>query len=486
MNMNATMSPRSTWFAMPLLLIIGITFTPHFATAKKLNATAQKLNVLLIAIDDLRPELATYKTDGILTPNIDRLAAKGLQFNSAYCQYPVCNASRSSFLTGWRPDKLDIFGNKIALRNKWPDIVTLPQLFRNNGYFTAGLGKLLHAGTDERGEITFFRDDASFDYFYKAKGQEPKIGRQGEGRKLGDGTVNWARWLAAEGGDLAQADGLIAANAVRVLEENHDKPFFIGVGFHKPHDPFIAPKEYFDRYPLEKISLTNDPNDRTSLLKYALPDTYNFATFKDQDRREFKRAYHACTTFVDTQVGKLLDTMDRLDLWDDTIVILMGDHGYHLGEHGWWNKVTVFDIGARVPLVMWVPESGGMGAQSETVVELLDLYPSLIDICNLKPAHELQGQSLSPVLQDANVNLNKPAFTQVVRSPVGMGYSVRFGDWRLTQWGLDGSGGTELYNVKKDREGFYNHASDPKQAATRERLHNLLREGYPQLNNRSQ
>jgi iduronate 2-sulfatase len=458
---------------MSFCLMFGIAVAPAYA--------AKPMNVLFITIDDLRPELGSYETDGIITPHIDRLAAKGLQFNAAYCQYPVCNSSRSSFLTGLRPDEHGIFANKVALRNKWPDLVTLPQLFRHNGYFSAGLGKLFHMGTDEEGNQTLFRDDASFDHFFKAKGQEPKIGSQGEGRKLGDGTVRWARWLAAEGGDTAQADGMLAAEAVRLLEENHDKPFFIGVGFHKPHDPFIAPKEYFDLYPLDEIELANDPSDRTPLVEHALLDAYNFETFTDKDRREFKRAYHACTTFVDAQVGKLLAAMDRLKLWDNTIVVLLGDHGYHLGEHGWWNKVTVFDIGARVPLVMWVPKSAGMGAETEAVVELLDVYPSLVELCHLQPPHQLQGKSLSPIVDDPSVSWKNPAFTQVTRSSVGMGYSVRYGDWRLTQWGPNGSGGMELYNVTQDKEGYYNHANDPKYAATVDRLYGFLKKGYPYI-----
>ena len=460
------------------LLIACLAWTPLIAAEQE---SASPKNVLFITIDDLRPELASYKADGTHTPHIDRLAAKGLQFNAAYCQYPVCNPSRSSFLTGLRPDNLDIFSNRIALRKKWPDHVTLPQLFRNSGYFTAGLGKLFHMGTDAEGKQTLFRDDASFDYFFKAKGQEPKIGFEGEGRKLGDGTVKWAQWRAAEGGDAAQADGMLAAEAVRLLEENRDKPFFIGVGFHKPHDPFVAPKEFFDLYPLDEVELAVDPGDRTPLLKHALPDAYNFETFADKDRREFKRAYHACTTFVDAQVGKLLAAMDRLKLWDNTIVVLLGDHGYHLGEHGWWNKVTVFDIGARVPLVIWVPESKAMSSETEAVVELLDIYPSLVDLCRLQPPHTLPGESLRPIVEDPCVTWEKPAFTQVVRSPVGMGYSVRYGVWRLTQWGQDGSGGLELYNVTKDKEGYYNRANDPEHAAILDQLFGVLKKGYPYI-----
>ena len=272
---------------------------------------------------------------------------------------------------------------------------------------------------------------------------------------------------------------MLAAEAVRLLDENRDKPFFIGVGFHKPHDPFIAPKEYFDRYPLDDVSLAKAPNDRTPLLRHALPDAYNFETFTDKDRREFKRAYHACTTFVDAQVGKVLEAVDRLKLWDNTIVVLLGDHGYHLGEHGWWNKVTVFDIGARVPLVMWVPQTEGMSDETEAVVELLDLYPTLVDLCGLAPPHKLQGESLRSIVESPSVSWQKPAFTQVVRGRVGMGYSVRFGDWRLTEWGPHGSDGRELYNVVKDKAGYYNYANDPAYVAILDRLVTFLRKAYP-------
>lgn len=438
-------------------------------------------NVLFIVIDDLRTELATYQTDGIHTPNIARLASKGLQFNAAYCQYPVCNPSRSSFLTGLRPDQLGILSNRIPLRHRRPDIVTLPQLFRNNGYFVAGLGKLFHQGTDENGKPTLFRDDASFEHYYKGKGREPTIGSQGEGRKLGDGTVRWARWRAAEGGDLAQADGLIAAEAVRLIEQPRDKPFFLAVGFHKPHDPFVAPKEYFDRYPLDTIQLARDPEDRSTPSPHALPKAYNFHTFTDRDRREFKRAYHACTTFIDTQVGKLLAALDAKQLWDNTIVVFLSDHGYHLGEHGWWNKVTVFDIGARVPLVFWVPNAMGMGQQTKAIVELIDLYPSLVDLCGLRAPHSLTGHSLRPILEDPNTTWQQPAFTQVVRGGTGMGFSVRYGNWRFTQWGTDGAGGQELYQIPDDRNGYFNRVEAPEHATAVRQLHSLLQKGYPQI-----
>ena len=478
-------SPRQWSLSTALLsrLIIALIITttvcqPAYAE----TADQPQMNVLFIAIDDLRPELASYKADGIQTPNIDRLAARGMQFNAAYCQYPVCNPSRSSFLTGLRPSELEILSNRIALRKKWPDIVTLPQLFRQNGYFTAGLGKLFHTGTDENGNETLFRDDLSFEHFYKAKGQEPAIGRKGEGRRLGDGSIKWATWRAAEGGDEAQADGMLAAEAVRLLTTKRSKPFFLAVGFHKPHDPFIAPREYFDLYPLEEVTLNPDPSDRSEMLRYALPDSYDrFRSFTERDCREFKRAYHSCTSFVDAQVGKLLKELDRHDLWENTIVVLLGDHGYHLGEHGWWNKVTVFDIGARVPLVMWVPNREGMGHNTEAVVELLDLYPTLVELIGLEAAHELRGISLSPLLDNPKTRWERPAYTQVLRGKLGQGYSVRSGDWRFTQWGADGSGGLELYNAIDDKDGFYNRVRDPRHSATVDQLFGILQRGFPNI-----
>lgn len=444
-------------------------------------SSAKQLNVLFIAIDDLRPELGCYGNDEVKTPHIDRLAAKGVKFNRAYCQYPVCNPSRASFMTGLRPDELEILSNKIALREKYPDMVTMPQMFRNNGYFTAGLGKLLHMGIDENGKHTHFRDDLSYDHQFKALGNSPKIGREGEGRKLGDGTIPWAHWLAAEGGDAAQPDGMLADEAVKVLEANHDKPFFIGVGFHKPHDPFIAPKEYFTDYPLDEIKLAIEPDDRSEIVRYALSNKDFFNHFEEQDQREFKRAYHACTTFVDAQVGKVFDAMDRLDLWDNTIVILLGDHGYHLGEHGWWNKVTVYELGANAPLMMWFPGAKSMGRETDSVVEFLDIYPTLSDVCGLKAPHKLSGKSLRPVLANPSEPWEEVAYTQVTRGKKMMGYSVVDQRWRFVQWGEDGEGGYELYDLSKDHKNYYNLAENPEYKKIRKKMEKLLGDGFQNL-----
>ena len=442
----------------------------------------ERLNVLLIVIDDLRPELHHYGVDAVRSPNIDSLAERGVRFNNAYCQYPVCNPSRSSFLTGKRPDELGIYSNKDPLRQVHPDLVTLPQAFRQAGYRTVGLGKLFHQGLDEKGQKTLFRDDISFDHSYRALGRSPAIGNKGEGRFAGDGSIRWCRWLAAEGGDTAQPDGMLAEEAVRALEVPRDQPFFIGVGFHKPHDPFVAPKEYFEHYRLDEVLLPRAPQGRTPLTQYALPKSYDFSIFTDRDRREIKRAYHACVSFVDSQVGKLMRCLDRQELWDDTIVIVMGDHGYHLGEHGWWNKVTIFELGARTPLIAWVPGADAMGTDSSHVVELLDLYPTLVDYCGIDPPHRLTGQSLRPILDATEIGeFSKPAFTQVTRGGVGMGYSVRTDRYRLIRWGLDGEGGTELYEHPDDPNEYHNLAGNPANAALVQRLTDLLKTGFASL-----
>ncbi len=441
----------------------------------------EPLNVLLIIIDDLRPQLACYCRDAMSTPHIDRLAAKGVKFNHAYCQYPVCNPSRSSFLTGLRPGELGILTNEISLRKKWPNKVTLPQLFRNHGYYTAGLGKILHQGLDDEGNQTLFRDTVSFEHSYRALGNSPPIGNTGNGRQVGEGNISWCRWLAAEGGDEAQPDGMIAAEAERLLKEKSGEPFFISVGFHKPHDPFIAPKKYFEHYPDSAVQLVDEPADRTPLLKYAIPKGYDFSNFTEQDCREIKRAYQACTSFSDAQVGKLFAVLDEYSLWENTMVILMGDHGYHLGEHDWWNKVTVFELGARSPLMMWVPGCDSMGQETDSVVEFIDLYPTIIDYAGLQSPHQLSGKSLRPVLEDPSATWTEPAFTQVTRPKVGMGYSVCQGPWRFTQWGRDGEGGLELYNHVDDESGYYNLAGKPQFASVQEKLQELLVQGFPTL-----
>jgi uncharacterized sulfatase len=428
-------------------------------------------NVLLIIADDLRTELGCYGVQAIKTPNIDTLAARGRRFERAYCQYSVCNPSRVSMLTGLRPDATRVLNNTTYFRTTLPDVITLPQLFRKNGYFTASLGKIFHRGQtmrDQRGDMD---DPASWDVsrYYKST----PVGEKGEGRNLTGGKLEWCRWLAADGTDEDQPDGQIARDAIQLLEEHQHKPFFLAVGFHKPHDPFIAPKKYFDLYPVEKIALPQPVEGQSP----ASPLSFGgfkpaFDQFTDRERREFKRAYYAGASFTDAQVGRVLEALDRLHLAESTLVIFLGDHGYHLGERGWWSKSTLYEFAARAPLIIAGPGVQAAGKSSPRTVEFVDLYPTLADVCSIEPPHPLAGQSLRPLLDDPQAAWEKPARTQVQHGKIA-GRSVRTERWRYTEWD-DGKQGAELYDHASDEAEDHNLAADPAHAETIRKLREML------------
>ena len=431
---------------------------------------SQRPNVLLIIADDLRPDLGCYGVDAVRSPNIDRLAARGVRFDRAYCQYPVCNPSRVSFLTGLRPDATRVLGNDVPFRTTLPDVVTLPQHFKNNGYVTIGLGKVFHRGGDVE-DVQGDRDDkpswtAARYYTTTARG------KRGEGRNLTGGRVPWCHWLAADGDDEDQPDGQIARDAVGMLEKHRDEPFFLTVGFHKPHDPFVAPKKYFDLYPLDHIKLNVDPPGQSPAPAPAITGRWvdDFAKFTDSERREFIRAYRAGTSFMDAQVGKVLDALERLQLGDRTVVIFLGDHGYHLGERGWWNKNTLFEHSARAPLIIAAP--GVKPGTFPRPVEFVDLFPTLLELCRLPLAGEMHGQTLAPVLLDRETAWDKPARTQVQRGKLA-GRSVRTARFRYTEWD-GGRAGVELYDHENDPGEQKNLAADPAHAATIAKLKPLL------------
>ncbi len=424
-------------------------------------AAAPRMNVLFIVADDLRTSLGCYGDTQVKSPNIDRIAAKGVRFERAYCQYPVCNASRSSFLTGLRPDHTGIFSNESVLRLEKPDLVTLPQLYKQNGYFTASIGKITHAGVDAAGKPMLFNDPKAYTEF--SNGVITKLGKTGEGRNLTGGKLAWCQWLSANGTDEDQPDGQNAATAIKLIEDHKVAPFFIGMGFHKPHDPFFAPKKYFDLYPLEGIQLAKEPADRSAELPLAIPNENAFKSFTDQERKEFRRAYFAGISFTDAQIGKLLDTLDRLKLWDNTIVVMMGDHGYHLGEHGWWNKVTIFELCARTPLIVWAPGMKGMGKDAKGIVEFVDIYPTLTDLCGLTPPEPQDGKSFRKLLDDPALPGKTAAFTQVTRGK-NMGRSIRTDRWRYTEW-AEGQLGIELYDHSNDPLEYHNLATHPEHKA---------------------
>lgn len=421
-----------------------------------------KPNVLLIVVDDLRDTLGCYSNTMVKTPNIDRLADRGVRFERAYVQYPVCNASRSSFLTGLRPDQTGVTDNNTILRDKLPDVVTWPQLLKENGWHTAAYGKIYHlgGGRDAKARARFV--DLPRSWHSAMDFQATLAGREKfEGRNVTDGALKWCSWASAKGNDEDQPDGQIAREVIAKIESPGDTPWMIGAGFMKPHDPFIAPKKYFDLYPPGSITLYHDPKDITPAPPLAVGfGAYGqaFGKFTETERMEVHRAYLACTSFMDAQVGRVLDELDRRKLWDNTMVIFIGDHGYHLGEREWWNKNTLFDRSCRTPLIIAAP--GIKPGVAKGLVEFVDLLPTVADFCGVKLPSGLAGQTLRPLLEDPSRPGKSAVFTIVTRGPKNRGDSIRTDRWRYTEWS-DGS--RELYDHSTDPEETGNLVAAPSQ-----------------------
>ncbi|GAB6167057.1 sulfatase [Thermostilla marina] len=433
------------------LAVLSVIFTGVAAITPTFAAeSTERPNVVLVIVDDLRPELGCYGCDHIHSPNIDRLAERGMRFDRAYVQMTFCNPSRTSFLTGMRPNRTRVYSNNVYYRQMLPEIETLPQLFRRAGYFTAGCGKIFH-GHDP--------DDDAATWDLTAGLKTTPEGRCKIKRNLTDGRVRWCWWGMAEGDDEDQPDGQIARFGTEFLANRpKDKPFFLALGFHKPHDPFVAPKKYFDLYPPESIRIHRDPDDMSPTLDAALGGwKREFAKFTDREKREFLRAYYACTSFTDAQWGKVAAELDRQDLWNDTIVVFIADHGYHLGERGWWNKNTLFEYSARTPLLVWKPGMKAAGKPCASIVEFVDIFPTLQELCGLPETdHRLDGKSFAALLDDPTLPGKEAAFSQ---NPYP-GYSVRTDRWRLVLWN-DGAAGVELYDHRQDPGEWHNLADDP-------------------------
>jgi iduronate 2-sulfatase len=451
-----------------LVLLAGLQNLPSAA------AQERKPNVLFIVSDDLCNRLGCYGDPMVQSPNIDRLAKKGVRFDRAYCQYPLCNPSRASFLTGLRPDHTGVLENATHFRKKVPDAVTLPQTFQKAGYFVARVGKLYHYGVPGQIGTDGLDDKPSWQKVVNPRGRdkddEPKIFSLVPGQF--GGVVSW---LAADGTDAEQTDGIGAGEAIKLLEQNKHRPFFLAVGFYRPHTPYVAPKKYFEMYPTSKIEPAKVPDnhrDGVPALAFASAKKEQ-AGMTDAQRREAQQAYHAATTFMDARVGELLDALDRLKLADKTIVVFFSDHGYHLGEHGLWQKMSLFEESARVPLVIHDPRARGNGRACGRTVELIDLHPTLASLCGLPAPAGLDGKSLQPLVADPQAEWSKPAMTQVNRAKNGMGRSIRTERWRYTEWD-GGKEGAQLYDHDKDPKETVNLAKDPKHAETVQQLQRQL------------
>jgi len=407
-------------------------------------------NVLLIMADDLRDFGGAFTKQVVKTPHLDRLRARGTTFERAYVQYPVCNPSRCSMMTGLRAQQTGIVSNSIPLREKLPDVITLPQLFKEAGWQSHAFGKLYHFGGGKDARQRWMDEGRSW---HTAQSFETtQAGRTIlEGRDVTEGALKWCQWGAAKGTDGDQPDGQIAAATVAMMEKLGDTPWFIGCGFMKPHDPFIAPKQYFDLYPPDSLKLWSDPADMSPVRKDSVGfGDYGtaFAKFTEREWRELFRAYLAATSFMDAQLGRVLDALDKNQLWDKTIVVFVSDHGYHTGERNWWNKNTLFERSCRSPLIIAVPGMKG-GQTTRSLTEFVDVYPTIADFCGLEMPHPAAGSSLRPVLADPAMSVKDAAFTLVTRSSKLHGQSIRTARWRFTWWS---DGQTELYDHDADPE----------------------------------
>ncbi len=455
-----------------LLLLFTVAFTA--ALRAEDAAPAKRLNVLFIAVDDLRPELGCYGNPIIKSPNIDRLAKQGLLMNRAYCQQAVCSPSRSSLLTGTRPDTTKVWDLKTHFRKALHDVVTLPQCFKNAGYFTQGMGKIYHHGLDDPASWSVPSTNPKVPAMRELQTEDPDA-TKAEKRGPAVGNVDVP--------DDALHDGELAGMAVTALREMKSKaqPFFLGVGFIRPHLPFISPKKYWDLYDRAKIPLAPNPfppkgappfainHGAAELRSYAgtpageVPEAY---------ARELKHGYYAAVSYVDAQVGRVLDELEKLGLREHTIVVLWGDHGWKLGEHAAWAKHSNVENDTRVPLVISVPGMKSAGKQSDALVELVDVYPTLAEIAGLPlPAH-LEGLSFKPLLYDPQQSWKSAAFSQYPRGKGKggrMGYSMRTERYRFTQW-VDAKDhakvqAVELYDEQTDPQENTNIADAPENAA---------------------
>lgn len=439
-------------------------------------------NVLFITVDDMNNDLGCYGHPLVKSPHIDRLAARGTRFDRAYCQFPLCSPSRTSFMTGLRPDTTTVFDLQKHFRKVLPNVVTLPQLFRKNGYFVARVGKIYHYGNPGQIGTPGLDDPESWEVAINPRGrdkdEEPQLINHTPRRGLGSSLS----FLQSDGEDVEHTDGMVATETIKLIESHREKPFFIAAGFYRPHCPYISPKKYFVPYPIEKIQVPQGPFAYSKdLPQPSLASTNPWPAFgvSDQQAREAKQAYYAAISFADAQVGRLLDALDKYNLTENTIVVFLSDHGYHLGEHGLWMKQSLFENSARVPLVISAPRQKRPGKGSTRPVELVDVYPTLADLAGLTPPENLAGASLRPLLDDPQAKWERSAFTQVQRNGFP-GRSIRTERWRYIEWD-EGRKGAQLYDMEQDPGELNNLVADPQRAEAVAHLKSLLSQNHPVL-----
>jgi len=482
-------------FLMRLLLMGSLLLIGQFSVH-----AAERLNVLFIMADDFRPEAACYGGPAH-TPHLDGLASRGVLFERAYCQQALCNPSRSSMLTGLRPDTLRQWNNGTHFRARNGDVATLPLWFKEHGYVTRDVGKIFHNWhTDVKGDP---RSWSAPEFLHYANHGDDKPLVTGDvppnlvpplGRNYG----NVPRCECRDCPDDAYYDGRVATEAIRVLGEIKDQPFFLAVGFWKPHAPFNAPKKYWDMYQRDKLPKLN-PSRPDGAPEAAFHDGReirgappNQLTFNSEQAAEIRHGYFANISYMDAQLGRVLAALEQLGLRDRTVVTFVGDHGYHLGEHSLWAKTSNFELDARVPMIVAPPKSSQTGKKTKSLVELLDLFPTLVDLCGLPKPDDLEGVTLRPILENPSAQVKPAAFTQHPRpayydrepdkQPKLMGCSVRTAAGRYTEW-RDWTTGevtaAEFYDHARDAEELKNLAEQTTEPAEVAEARKLLRGQFP-------
>jgi len=507
------------------LVLLMILFQRGPVSAAQTNTEKSTgYNVLFIAIDDMRPELGCYGADHMVTPNIDRLANRGTLFNRAYCQQAVCNPSRASLMTGLRPDSTKVHDLRRHFRLGVPDAVTVAQHFKNHGYHSQAVSKIYHRGLDDRlswsvpqkrpaaptyisekilRQMAKTRKELESQGIRTTRTSGKKDPATGNTLQLGSRKgprVHGPSWEAPEVADNVLCDGKTADRIVELLRqfEREDTPFFLGCGFLKPHLPFVAPKRYFDLYPVEGVKLPDNRFNPKNVPELALHRSLEFRVYSDIPDKgsipepllcDSLRAYRACISYVDAQVGRIMAELDRLGLHENTVVVLWGDHGWHLGEQDLWGKMTNFEIATRVPMIISAPGQQHAGANTDALVEFVDIYPTLCELCGLPVAENLEGTSLVPVMNDPDRKWKAAAFSQYPRPghyPAEehirqMGYSMRTDRHRYTEWRNHKTGellARELYDYQTDPQGNKNIAGEPGSGELVKRLSSQLAKGW--------
>lgn len=490
-NQSTVTAPRgsrflNTEFKTLMRFLIGL-----LALAFAQTATAdEKLppNVLFLVTDDCNCDLSCYGHSLVRTPSLDRLAKRGVRFTHAYAQYPVCNPSRSSFLTSLYPDQTGVLNNAGNFRKQHPNVVTMPQMFRNHGYTAIRIGKLYHYAVPNQIGTDGEDDLASWDIRINPRGIDREVHEQIHSirpdapieSRFG-GTLSW---LKVDQESEEHTDGVAATEAIRIMKELHPertkRPFFLAVGFYRPHTPYVAPARLFDLYPLDQIIPELEiPTDRDDIPLAALHDRPGQRELTVAQRKDIIQAYYASVSLMDEQLGRVTQALTDLNLSDNTIVVFISDHGYHLGAHGLWQKSDLFEGSCRVPMIVSAPGVSQNGRTATGPVELLDLYPTLAELAGVTPPDHLKGTSLVPMLKDPTASAKPGALSVTVsrarqmhkeftKSRV-MGYSIRTERYRYTEWG-NGVWGKELYDYETDPKELTNLAKKPEHQKTMAKL----------------